>query len=42
MPTICERFPEARFIISGEGPKRSVLEDTVKRHGLESRVEIMG
>lgn len=34
IPTICERFPEVHFIISGEGPKKVVIEETVKKHNL--------
>ena len=34
IPAVCKKFPEAYFIIGGDGPKRGVIEETVKKHNL--------
>ena len=34
IPTVCKSFPEAYFIIGGDGPKRGVIEETIKKHNL--------
>lgn len=34
IPEICKRFPEAYFIIGGDGPKSKVLEDMIRKHSL--------
>jgi colanic acid/amylovoran biosynthesis glycosyltransferase len=37
-----EHYPEATFVIAGEGPMRQELKDAVARHGLDSRVRFAG
>lgn len=39
---MCHRFPEVRFVIGGDGPKRVELEEMVSTRRLESRVELAG
>ncbi|GAX81489.1 hypothetical protein CEUSTIGMA_g8918.t1 [Chlamydomonas eustigma] len=42
IPHICNRHPNVRFIIGGDGPKRSLLQATVVENNLEDRVQIVG
>lgn len=42
IPQLCSRRPEVRFLIGGDGPKRSMLEAVVAQHGLQGRVELLG
>lgn len=42
IPAICRRHPEVNWIIGGDGPKRLVLEEMVKRECLYERVELLG
>ena len=42
IPIICARFPEAHFIVGGDGPKRLALEEMRERHALHDRVELLG
>ena len=42
IPEICFKFPEAYFIIAGDGPKRKVLDYTVEKNNLKNRVEFLG
>ncbi|RZF40368.1 hypothetical protein LSTR_LSTR008798 [Laodelphax striatellus] len=39
---ICQKYRTIEFVIGGDGPKRTLLEETCERHGLTSRVEILG
>jgi phosphatidylinositol glycan class A protein len=41
IPGICSRFPEAYFIIGGDGPKGRVLEDMIRKNNLQGRVELV-
>lgn len=42
IPAVCSRFPNVRFLIGGDGPKRANLEDMVSKHNLFSRVTFKG
>ncbi|GAB1598450.1 phosphatidylinositol N-acetylglucosaminyltransferase subunit A-like isoform X1 [Argonauta hians] len=42
IPNICKRYPNAQFIIGGEGPKRIVLEEVCETHQLQDRVVMLG
>jgi len=42
IPRICQLYPNAKFIIGGEGPKRVDLEQMREKHLLTDRVELLG
>uniref|UniRef100_A0A9I9DAW1 Phosphatidylinositol N-acetylglucosaminyltransferase n=1 Tax=Cucumis melo TaxID=3656 RepID=A0A9I9DAW1_CUCME len=42
IPEVCRIFPNVRFIIGGDGPKRVRLEEMREKHGLQDRVEMLG
>jgi phosphatidylinositol glycan class A protein len=42
IPHICQKYSEVHFIIGGDGDKRTILEQMIKRHSLEERVELLG
>jgi phosphatidylinositol glycan class A protein len=42
IPTIAAMYPEAYFIIGGEGPKRQLLEEIREKHHLHKRMELLG
>lgn len=42
IPLACERNPNVDFIIGGDGPKRYLLHEMMKRCSLSHRVEILG
>ncbi len=42
IPLILEKFPEARFIIAGEGPYRAVLEKTISNTNVKGRLYLLG
>eukprot|EP01017_Pseudomicrothorax_dubius_P037524 TRINITY_DN5511_c0_g1_i1.p1 TRINITY_DN5511_c0_g1~~TRINITY_DN5511_c0_g1_i1.p1 ORF type:complete len:369 (+),score=38.85 TRINITY_DN5511_c0_g1_i1:86-1192(+) len=42
IPQICKKYPEAYFIIGGDGPKRKILDSMIEKHGLRDRVELLG
>lgn len=42
IPSICAKYPEIKFLIGGEGPKRIILEEVIERHRLQSRVTLLG
>lgn len=42
IPIICARFPNVRFIIGGDGPKKLLLEEMRERHALHDKVELLG
>jgi len=42
VPELCRRFPYVHFIIGGDGPKRTALEEMRERHHLQDRVELLG
>ncbi|TGZ61405.1 hypothetical protein CRM22_008010 [Opisthorchis felineus] len=42
IPPLCTLFPEVRFLIGGDGPKRLDLEEVRERHHLHSRVKLLG
>ncbi|VDN11979.1 unnamed protein product [Dibothriocephalus latus] len=42
IPPICSTFPNVKFIIGGDGPKRLALEEMRERHNLHSRVQLLG
>lgn len=42
IPRVCERHPDVRFIVGGDGPKRIELEQMRERYLLHERVELSG
>ncbi|KAJ1967854.1 Phosphatidylinositol N-acetylglucosaminyltransferase GPI3 subunit [Dispira parvispora] len=42
IPRICQRYPEVKFIIGGDGPRRIDLEQMRETHVLQDRVELLG
>ena len=42
IPIICEKYPNIRFLVGGDGPKRIVLEEVIERHQLQDRVTLLG
>lgn len=42
VPGICARFPQVDFLIAGDGPKRTELEQMRERHQLHERVRLLG
>ena len=42
MPKVISSIPEAALVLVGEGPHRKVLEQLVKKHGLEKHVFFIG
>ncbi len=42
IPSICALFPQAYFIIGGDGPRRLQLEEMREHHFLQDRVELLG
>ncbi|CAH8511288.1 unnamed protein product [Schistosoma rodhaini] len=42
IPSLCSLFPELRFLIGGDGPKRLELEEIREQYQLHSRVNLLG
>lgn len=42
VPRICSKFPNVRFLIAGDGPKKVDLEQMRDEHLLHDRVEMIG
>ncbi len=42
IPPICKEYPEAYFIIGGDGPKRYLIEEMRDKYRLHNRVELLG
>ncbi|KAG0573999.1 hypothetical protein KC19_VG227300 [Ceratodon purpureus] len=42
IPEVCRLYPEVRFIVGGDGPKRVRLEEMREKHGLQDRVDMLG
>ncbi|KAJ6969056.1 phosphatidylinositol N-acetylglucosaminyltransferase subunit A [Populus alba x Populus x berolinensis] len=42
IPEICRLYPNVRFIVGGDGPKRVRLEEMREKHSLQDRVEMLG
>ncbi|KAJ3672973.1 hypothetical protein LUZ60_006347 [Juncus effusus] len=42
IPQVCRLFPNVRFIIGGDGPKRVRLEEMREKFSLQDRVEMLG
>ncbi|CAM6104774.1 unnamed protein product [Calypogeia fissa] len=42
IPDVCRLFPQVRFIIGGDGPKRVRLEEMREKYSLQDRVEMLG
>ncbi|CAM8879251.1 unnamed protein product [Rhodiola kirilowii] len=42
IPEVCRLFPNVRFIVGGDGPKRVRLEEMREKHSLQDRVEMLG
>jgi glycosyltransferase involved in cell wall biosynthesis/ubiquinone/menaquinone biosynthesis C-methylase UbiE len=38
IPQVCERWPEARFLLIGDGINKKLVDKAVREHNLESRV----
>lgn len=39
---LCDKYPQVRFVIGGDGPKRTLLQDVRDKHNLKDRVELLG
>ena len=42
IPIICKLYPNAQFIIGGDGPKRAMLNEVVRQNKLADRVQLLG
>ncbi|OQV16632.1 Phosphatidylinositol N-acetylglucosaminyltransferase subunit A [Hypsibius exemplaris] len=42
IPRVCEKFPQVRFVIGGDGPKRITLEEMREKYALQERVILLG
>ncbi|XP_037091528.1 N-acetylglucosaminyl-phosphatidylinositol biosynthetic protein-like isoform X2 [Pollicipes pollicipes] len=42
IPLACRRYSQMHFLIGGDGPKRSMLEETTEKHHLADRVTFLG
>ncbi|KAH9751880.1 phosphatidylinositol N-acetylglucosaminyltransferase subunit A [Citrus sinensis] len=42
IPEVCRCYPNVRFIVGGDGPKRVRLEEMREKHSLQDRVEMLG
>ncbi|XP_059626815.1 phosphatidylinositol N-acetylglucosaminyltransferase subunit A isoform X1 [Cornus florida] len=42
IPEVCSLYPNVRFIVGGDGPKRVRLEEMREKHSLQDRVEMLG
>ena len=42
IPQICERSPDAAFLLIGDGSHKPMLDEAVTRHGLQARVRSVG
>ncbi|XP_023924248.2 phosphatidylinositol N-acetylglucosaminyltransferase subunit A isoform X1 [Quercus suber] len=42
IPEVCRMYPNVRFIVGGDGPKRVRLEEMREKHSLQDRVEMLG
>lgn len=42
IPEICKRHPNIKWIVGGDGPRRSQLEQMIERHDLMDRVKMLG
>jgi phosphatidylinositol glycan class A protein len=42
IPEICRRHPGLRWVIGGDGPRKSQLDQMVEKHGLFDRVKMLG
>jgi glycosyltransferase involved in cell wall biosynthesis len=42
VPGVLKEMPEARFIVTGDGPHRNTLEKTIKETGVEDKVYLLG
>ncbi|KAK3224134.1 hypothetical protein Dsin_011159 [Dipteronia sinensis] len=42
IPEVCRIYPNVRFIVGGDGPKRVRLEEMREKHSLQDRVKMFG
>ncbi|KAL5744362.1 hypothetical protein ACOSQ2_027478 [Xanthoceras sorbifolium] len=42
IPEVCRIYPNVRFIVGGDGPKRVRLEEMREKHSLQDRVQMLG
>lgn len=42
IPEVCHLYPNVRFVVGGDGPKRVRLEEMREKHSLQDRVEMLG
>jgi phosphatidylinositol glycan class A protein len=42
IPPICKKYPEAHFIVGGDGPKKKLLQRIIEENNLQGRVELLG
>lgn len=41
-PTICDLFPDVRFVVGGDGPKMVDLEQMREKYRLQDRITLLG
>lgn len=42
MVNVCEKYRQVYFLIGGDGPKKQLLMETIERHDLHKRIELLG
>lgn len=42
IPQVCKRYPQARFLLIGDGTKRHLIDEQVERHQLQGQVACSG
>ena len=42
IPRICTRYPDVDFLIAGDGPKQTLIDEIKDRYKLHSRVNLVG
>lgn len=42
IPQICKKYPDVKWVIGGDGPRRLQFEQMVEKHGLYDRVKLLG
>lgn len=42
IPEICKRHPNVRWVIGGDGPRKTQLDQMVEKHALQDRVKMLG
>ena len=42
LPIVCMKYPNIEFAISGDGPKRVLIEKIVEEYGIQNQVQVQG